>query len=144
MMKRVVGISLVLENSETICLKNSEIESMCIGDITQSIVLLNKEMYELDATNRVTLQLSASANHTYNSFGAQSEQTIFDRLTEVDDPISIVMPQYEDGTYRELFIPADVEQMFAINNYGDLTIKCERPVEIDLGNDMEDEEELDC
>ncbi len=141
-MKKIKGVSLVLENCEMICLKRSEFRDLKIEDITQSVIQIGEDLLEIDTLSYVYVTLNAAANHTYNSFGTASKQTIFDRLTSIDQPISVVMLQYDDDTYRDLFLSEDTVQEFAPNEYGDLTIECFK--EEDLTELFCGEDDPDC
>lgn len=140
-MKKIKSISLVLENSEMICLKRSEFRDLDIQEISQDVFQVGKEMFELDSFDYASFTLNAVANHTYNSFGEVSEKTIFDRLTSSIQPAAVLMLQYDNNTYRDLFISNDMAQVFEPNEYGDLFVEFFKP---DAPVNLDEEDDLDC
>lgn len=119
-MKKVTAISLGLENLEHISLKADEIKNLLIEDITEQIVQLADGVYQFRSCNYLEMTLSSKANHTYGVFGTPSDCTIFDRLFEVDNPVGCVELTYEDGTCEQLYLSGAMEQIFQVDEYGDL------------------------
>lgn len=120
-MKAITNISLELENMETIKLALDEIEDFQAAAISDQIAQIGDTVLQFRSFDALCATLKAKANHTYNSFGTPSSQTIFQRLTEVSDPIGCVTLDYADGTMEQLYVPDDMVQHFEVDEFGNLS-----------------------
>ena len=121
-MKAVTNISLTLENTEIIKLSNDEVLKFFVKDITDQVVQIGYEIFQFQSFGFLYLKLKTTANHTYNSFGQPSKQTVFQRLLAEDSPIGCITLTYEDGSVAELYLPDGMEQDFATDSFGNLLV----------------------
>lgn len=121
-MKKVTAVSLGLENLEHIALKADEIKHLVIEDIAEQVVQLADGVYQFRSCNYLEMILSSNANHTYGVFGTPSNCTIFDRLFEVENPVGCIELTYEDDTCDQLYLSGAMEQIFHVDEYGDLSM----------------------
>lgn len=135
-MKNITGITMLLENMETIHLRMDEVEDLHMEDISEQIVCVNGDFLNAKAARGLVMKLSVQANHTYNAFGVPSAQPIFQRLMEVDDPVVLFEFAYDDGTDEKIFLPDDIQQEFIVDPYGALTMLALR--------EKDEDEEFNC
>ena len=121
-MKAITHISLTLENMETINLTMKDIADLDVMNITEQIAHIGSEAYQFQSFDALVMVLKSSTNHTYNSFGSPSTQTIFQRLLAEDEPIGCVEMEYSDGSITQMYVSDEMLQDFEVDEYGNLKI----------------------
>lgn len=121
-MKAITHISLTLENMETINLTMEDIADLDVMNITEQIAHIGSEAYQFQSFDALVMVLKSSTNHTYNSFGSPSTQTIFQRLLAEDEPIGCVEMEYSDGSITQMYVSDEMLQNFEVDEYGNLKI----------------------
>ena len=104
-MKNVKSVNLVLENCEVINIEAKYFGQLLLEKIRTKVyrVAMNS-ISRMQVVNRVAIELFSEANVPYDSFGEESRETIFDRLTNYNDITQIELLYDDEGKDTELFI----------------------------------------
>ena len=104
-MKNVKSVNLVLENCEVINIDAQYFGQLLLEKIRTKVyrVAMNS-ISRMQVVNRVAIELFSEANVPYDSFGEESRETIFDRLTNYNDIAQIELIYDDEGKDTELFI----------------------------------------
>lgn len=104
-MKNVKSVNLVLENCEVINIEAKYFGQLLLEKIRTKVyrVAMNS-ISRMQVVNRVAIELFSEANVPYDSFGEESRETIFDRLTNYNDIAQIELIYDDEGKDTELFI----------------------------------------
>ena len=104
-MKNVKSVNLVLENCEVINIDAQYFGQLLLEKIRTKVyrVAMNS-ISRMQVVNRVAIELFSEANVPYDSFGEESKETIFDRLTSYNDIAQIELIYDDEGKDTELFI----------------------------------------
>ena len=119
-MKGITNISLELENLETIKLTGEEFKNFVMENISEQVAQIGGSIVQFLSFGGMCATLDAKANHTYNSFGTPSSQTVFQRLCGETAPIGCVTLEYADGTEAQFYVPDDMVQCFVPDEFGNL------------------------
>ena len=104
-MKNVKSVNFVLENCEVINIEAKYFGQLLLEKIRTKVyrVAMNS-ISRMQVVNRVAIELFSEANVPYDSFGEESRETIFDRLTNYNDITQIELLYDDEGKDTELFI----------------------------------------
>ena len=104
-MKNVKSVNLILENCEVINIEAKYFGQLLLEKIRTKVyrVAMNS-ISRMQVVNRVAIELFSEANVPYDSFGEESKETIFDRLTNYNDIAQIELIYDDEGKDTELFI----------------------------------------
>lgn len=104
-MKNVKSVNFVLENCEVINIEAKYFGQLLLEKIRTKVyrVAMNS-ISRMQVVNRVAIELFSEANVPYDSFGEESKETIFDRLTNYNDIAQIELIYDDEGKDTELFI----------------------------------------
>lgn len=104
-MKNVKSVNIVLENCEVINIDAQYFGQLLLEKIRTKVyrVAMNS-ISRMQVVNRVAIELFSEANVPYDSFGEESKETIFDRLTNYNDIAQIELIYDDEGKDTELFI----------------------------------------
>lgn len=76
----VTQIGILMDNHEEIWLDKNEVNQLRLDVKNETLMLCNGDYISAKIIDSFEMKLSANANHTYNSFGYPSSETIFRRL----------------------------------------------------------------
>lgn len=97
-MKDVVEIKIGLENCEAIELPVALVGELAIDNIkSYTRRIANNCITRFDAAEKIAIEIFSEADKKYETYGGQSEHTVFKRLTKYRDITDITLI-YDDGT----------------------------------------------
>ena len=103
-MKEVKSIDLVLENCEVITIDKDQIGLFHCKDITATISrIASDSIAKQQYCGEFYMEIHKNADRHYNSFGFESDKTVFERLAYAD--ITCILITYEDGTSESCVVP---------------------------------------
>lgn len=117
-MKNIESIILHCENCESIEIEGRYIGEFEIRGLKDVIKRHGNSIKEYRTCENLVLEIYRDADKKYKSFGMISDQTLFVRLMDTRDIVSITI-KYNDGTIDDdIYIPYnEQENTFSINEY---------------------------
>lgn len=104
-MNEIMGITLELENCESIYISRSNIGDIWIKNIRSDIGRrAANSISKMQCCDEVLIELFPSANVSYSSFGERSNKTVFQRITQYPD-ICVIDVHYSDGASDKIETP---------------------------------------
>lgn len=87
----VTQIGILMDNHEEIWLDKKEIDTLNMSTNNETLTLCNGDFFNVKIIGSFKMKLYAIANHTYNSFGYPSSDTIFRRLMNRSDASGVIV-----------------------------------------------------
>ncbi len=104
-MKNVKSVNLILENCEVINIEPQYLGQLFLDKIRTKVYrIAMNSISRMQVVNRVAIEIFSEANVPYDSFGEESKETIFERLTNYNDITQIELIYDDDCRDTELFI----------------------------------------
>lgn len=124
----VTQIGILMDNHEEIWLDKQEISELNMNIQNETLTLCGGEFLSVKVIGSFDMQLHAAANHTYNSFGYPSSETIFRRLMNRSDASGIICRTLE---YEETYCIPDGYCLFCkLDERGNLCVHMNSEEEI--------------
>lgn len=104
-MKNVKSVNLILENCEVINIEPQYLGQLLLDKIRTKVYrIAMNSISKMQVVNRVAIEIFSEANVPYDSFGEESKETIFERLTNYNDIAQIELIYDDDCKDTEIFV----------------------------------------
>ena len=120
-MNNITRIGFIMENCEEIVYGVDDLSTFTLATTPPKFIKLpEQDVVALRGVDYGEFGINASANHTYNSFGAPSKENGFTRICKRD--IAIIKFYYDHGHEEEFFLTEEDEIIITVTDTGDLNI----------------------
>lgn len=104
-MKNVKSVNLILENCEVINIEPQYLGQLLLDKIRTKVYrIAMNSISKMQVVNRVAIEIFSEANVPYDSFGEESKETIFERLSNYNDIAQIELIYDDDCKDTEIFV----------------------------------------
>lgn len=122
-MRKVSSIGIVLEECETIVFDIAEVKTFSLSSDARDVRIDNDGcIYDYGLLSSVDLAIRPNGNHTYNSFGAPSKDTTFERLMQDKAKITQIQIRCDDGTKTTFVADDALMRLVALDESGGLNV----------------------
>ena len=116
-MKNIESIILHCENCESLEVEGRHIGEIFIIDIKENICKHGSGIRHYKTCEDFVLEINSDANKRYKTFGLMSDDTLFDRITNQKDIVSITIKYNDRSIDDDIYVQYKEKETFLSNEY---------------------------